>query len=507
MGDPLGAVGSIVGIAAFGLKFATTLQTYIEAVSEARESLRDIASDVSATASALEQLHEFIRPDQGAIIHLIAKVVGVEKGENGKVTLDALDLHSFNIASRIRTFIWPFQQPRIRRHQEDLRWLKLSLLFHLRLMELARTKMMFDSGQITQRHMLKRWHHEGSEGGREKSEGDPWLGLLPQVLQMKHGPEGQASSKNNVFAKLPIPIKYAHHPVWRRIVEWTLAVNPKSSESLHTTQDTRAAPVESPGSSVNKDKKLSDNTEHPGPKERHKQDTDHNALNAASTASPAQINVQSSPENAGSSQRRKKPIHGWKSQELEAYLFESDSNIIRKLHFSHEALTDELRRVTKSRGYDVWSQYASLSSAQWEAVGRVTAEANHSSHHSRTCVAINQQFWSGQSCILVIFLLGPLVDPVYVKSGPHHLKFGFELCRTWEGIYGLIRQTLQEMGVSVPVSYNLHDLDDQIILCTMWRNTVRPGLVVFVQIPGPPSMPPVPNTGRLPLGTLRHWPA
>ncbi|OTB13683.1 hypothetical protein K445DRAFT_162872 [Daldinia sp. EC12] len=167
MGDPLGAVSSVVGIAAFGLKFATTLQTYIQAVYEARASLQDIAFDVSATASALEQLDEFIRPNQGgkaiandsgvkqvermasqceqvytAIVRLIARAVGVLKDGNGKVTLDALDLHSLNAPSRIRRLIWPFQEPRIKRHQEELRWLKISLLFHLRLMELAKTKMM-----------------------------------------------------------------------------------------------------------------------------------------------------------------------------------------------------------------------------------------------------------------------------------------------------------------------------------------------------------------------------
>ncbi|KAF3056496.1 hypothetical protein GL218_09484 [Daldinia childiae] len=168
MGDPLGAVGSIVGIAAFGLKFATTLQTYIEAVADAEESLREIALDVSETASALKQLEDYMKPDQSGqtiandsgvedvarlasqcekvytvIIYIIAKAVGVPKDDNGKVTLDALDLHSLDAPSRMRKLIWPLREYRIRKHREELRWLKFSLLFRLGLMELAKNKKMF----------------------------------------------------------------------------------------------------------------------------------------------------------------------------------------------------------------------------------------------------------------------------------------------------------------------------------------------------------------------------
>ncbi|OTA87277.1 hypothetical protein M434DRAFT_35422 [Hypoxylon sp. CO27-5] len=167
MADPLGAAGSIVGIAAFGLQFATTLQTYIETVADARGTLRDIALDVSATASALEQLHEFTKADENgkaiandlgvqqvvrlatqckqvytAIIDLIAKAAGIPKDANGEVSLDALDLNTLNAISLMQKLIWPFKEPRIKKHQEELRWLKISLLFHLRLMELAKTKMM-----------------------------------------------------------------------------------------------------------------------------------------------------------------------------------------------------------------------------------------------------------------------------------------------------------------------------------------------------------------------------
>lgn len=170
MGDPLGAASSIIGVVAFGLKFATTLQTYIEAVSDARESLRDIAFDVSATASALDQLHHFIQADENgkviandsgvqevarlaskcrqvytAVIDLIAKAVGAPRDDDGEVlidALDAIDLNESNARRLVQKLKWPFQEPRIKRHQEELRWLKISLLFHVQLMELAKTKIM-----------------------------------------------------------------------------------------------------------------------------------------------------------------------------------------------------------------------------------------------------------------------------------------------------------------------------------------------------------------------------
>ena len=64
MAEALGAASSIVGIIGFGLQLATTLQTYVEAVIEAEETLRDIAFDINSTASALKQLQEIIDADK-----------------------------------------------------------------------------------------------------------------------------------------------------------------------------------------------------------------------------------------------------------------------------------------------------------------------------------------------------------------------------------------------------------------------------------------------------------
>ncbi|KAI1843880.1 hypothetical protein JX265_003776 [Neoarthrinium moseri] len=60
MAEVVGLAGSIVGIVFFGIQFATVLETYVEAIAESDQRLRDIAFGVGATASALKQLHAIL---------------------------------------------------------------------------------------------------------------------------------------------------------------------------------------------------------------------------------------------------------------------------------------------------------------------------------------------------------------------------------------------------------------------------------------------------------------
>lgn len=167
MAEAIGVASGIVGIFGFGLQLATTLQTYVEAVLEAPERLRDIAFEVSSTASALKQLQDIIdsenKDDREAngtddivrrpkvfkhdgrkeietlaaqcgkvyvvIVGLVAKAGPSDaKGKAKADTIDVQVLTAFNIS---RSLIWPWVEPRIKRCQEQLRWLKMSLLFNL----------------------------------------------------------------------------------------------------------------------------------------------------------------------------------------------------------------------------------------------------------------------------------------------------------------------------------------------------------------------------------------
>ncbi|KAI1651991.1 uncharacterized protein F4817DRAFT_87117 [Daldinia loculata] len=561
MGDPLGAVSSIIGIASFGLKFATTLQTYIEAVADAEENLRGIALDVSATASALKQLDEYMRPDQSGkaiasdsgveevarlasqceqvytvIIYLIAKAVGVPKDDNGKVSLDALDLHSLNAPSRMQKLIWPFRESRIRKHREELRWLKFSLLFHLGLIELAKTRKMGParSPDAYERELAL---HAKVEKLHAKMEA-----YINKITSRRRREKNKARKKPPTGSSSSIIDE-----VISRSSSFKRSKSP--NPGLHYVVDnTPNAPARLPGSSAVEDNEnLENNASHPKQTEPLQQFAAQEMTSANPAAPQAQrhtqntqIDAQYSPLNVDTSQQTARPrssnasnekepapqnnpigharvkewytpepspetlgafswvsslfrtrdrfVHDWKSQEVEGYLVEGDTGTIRKLPFSRQKLTEEITRITKSRQGDVWAQYASFTSAQREIVDRVMAEANRSSHRARSCVAISQQLgWSqGQSYIAVFFSLSA-VQPVHVKFGVKYFQFAFELCRTWEGIDGLIRQTVHEINIPnsylIGGRYELRGLDGNVIPRAMWRTAVHPGLVVFITIP------------------------
>ncbi|KAI0851620.1 hypothetical protein F5Y00DRAFT_267773 [Daldinia vernicosa] len=556
MGDPLGAVGSIVGIAAFGLQIATMLQMYIEAVFEAQESLKDIALDVSATASALEQLDEFIKPDQnnkaiasksgveqvkrlasqceqvyGAIIHLIAKAVGVPKDNSGKVTHDALNLHSLNAPSRIQKLIWPFRESRIKRHQEDLRWLKISLLFHLRLMELAKTKMTAPARSpdayekevalqaaleklLSEREAYakliaaqRRGSKKGKTRRRSLVESTSSIDLhrrtsskseqhFVKVPEPSHaGPSSRARDgmgiKSTSAAAATSSKATDDKPEFvspERLPEppQVTSRSPNNPVSPPITDDTPNKRAEFHGSLlIEGNNNLDNDIGHPKRTEPFRQLVVQDTLDANPAAPQTQTNTQT---NARSSP---------KSLDLEAYLVENDFRTFRKIPFGHEELADELSRLTKSTGGGVWTQYASLNPAQRESVDRVAAEANRSSHRSRTCVAISRQPQGRESCIVAFFSLGPPVQPVHVKYGEQYFQFAFELCRKWEDMGDLLEETVPDMrGRNHRCRsdlYHLKGLDNHVIPRAMWSATVCPGLVVFLVIYLPSSMPTSPK--------------
>lgn len=59
----LGAVGSVVGIAAFGLQLAKFLDGYIDEYASAAESLEALLEGIDSTNDALEQVREFLQAE------------------------------------------------------------------------------------------------------------------------------------------------------------------------------------------------------------------------------------------------------------------------------------------------------------------------------------------------------------------------------------------------------------------------------------------------------------
>lgn len=161
MAEALGAAGSIVGIVGFALQLSNTLQVYVETVAECEEIIKEIVFDINSTASALQQLQKFLEDDgkhsgndvqpgsvtrQGQleakrlaskcervynnIVTLVIKASGKGEGEESlDETLATLqNLQTVTFSRKLR---WPWLHPKIQRSQNELRWLKVSLMFQL----------------------------------------------------------------------------------------------------------------------------------------------------------------------------------------------------------------------------------------------------------------------------------------------------------------------------------------------------------------------------------------
>ncbi|KAM0435806.1 hypothetical protein ACHAPT_002694 [Fusarium lateritium] len=175
MAEAIGVAGSIVGIVAFGQKLAVTLQTYVEAVAESSDRLREIASEINFTAAVLAQLQDLIQKDHDAnspifhangvrhlerladkckriytgIIILLNKAVGDGEKNNAKSNVSAPSVD--NLSSRIyalefrRKLAWPWLEPRIKRCQQELRQIKHDLLLQMQLASLAQFQLQHPS--------------------------------------------------------------------------------------------------------------------------------------------------------------------------------------------------------------------------------------------------------------------------------------------------------------------------------------------------------------------------
>ncbi|KAG8169258.1 hypothetical protein KVR01_000003 [Diaporthe batatas] len=178
------AAASIVGIVSFGLGLAKSLQTFVETVIEAEETIVLIVSEVHATASTLKRLQDFIEQDKSAgkeqhratvlndtglkeigvcasqcqriyvqIIVLIEKA-SIQNGEDGSkgkgpqtsaaddpnATALRLDVFSKNVTKLGRKMRWPWLEPRIKRCQEHLGRLKVSLMLSLQVFLIAESR-------------------------------------------------------------------------------------------------------------------------------------------------------------------------------------------------------------------------------------------------------------------------------------------------------------------------------------------------------------------------------
>jgi hypothetical protein len=170
MAEAPGAASSIAGTIAYGLQLATTLHLYAEGLSEAKEKLCDLAVGISTTAGALIQLQDAINADQTrsglhngirvfkdeglkeienvatqcAKIYTAIVIVVTKAGTSaskGKTTASFGEMPVLKLSSLIRTLRYAWLEPRLKRIEEQLRWLKMKVLLNLQLAGLAKVQL------------------------------------------------------------------------------------------------------------------------------------------------------------------------------------------------------------------------------------------------------------------------------------------------------------------------------------------------------------------------------
>jgi hypothetical protein len=165
MAQAPGAPSSIVSIIAYGLQLSTNLETYAEGFSDAEEKLYDLSADISASAAALIQLQQVVENDDAAPTRVL-KEEGRQEIENvaaqcekvyktviiivnkagtsankGKLAADFGERPVLKPSSLLRDLRWPWLNPRIERIDRQLRWIKMKVLLHLQLAEIAKVQL------------------------------------------------------------------------------------------------------------------------------------------------------------------------------------------------------------------------------------------------------------------------------------------------------------------------------------------------------------------------------
>lgn len=160
----------LVAVVSYGLQLATTLHLYAEGRSDAKEKLVELSVDVNATESALKQIQDAISIDKNnAALHNYSKIFkdeGLAEINNvasqfAKIyrTIVILvtkagtsvskrrtsesfgDMPVLRTSSLIRTLKWAWLEPRVKRLQEQMQWLKMKVLLNLQLVSIAKIQL------------------------------------------------------------------------------------------------------------------------------------------------------------------------------------------------------------------------------------------------------------------------------------------------------------------------------------------------------------------------------
>ncbi|KAJ6437275.1 low molecular weight phosphotyrosine protein phosphatase [Purpureocillium lavendulum] len=548
--------GTVVGAVSFGLQLATTLQTFAELAIEAEDALRDIVFEVNATAAALRQLQTIVDADKAipdaqrgsrvftesglhevetlavrcekvyrTIIRLVLKAssstttnTSETDGRDAKPlgareALDASSLKPMNLLRRLR---WPWLIPRINRCQEQLRWLKISLLVTLQLASLAQDRIRSDEALSTETDV---WTRQAIETLWKRQALLP--GRPPQAAYVKPASSGAAvTTPHGVLGQDTAEVDAAQHGRFlsRALAGQQLHAAPsmRSKQSRDGEKDVKGQCDANEGGrgslcSVKGEKHLGGSIPHKSPPTSDAKgqwtrpvhggssvvvDKEHRRLPPNTLSLPTQFadTAHTSRSNpftqcfSGAIGRNgvlRAPgvfLDDWPSESLQAFIVEHGD--IKPVPLGHRSLEHSLARAVKSQRLDTWSQYLEADSGTQALLVEVTDSARRATNRTVALVAFQPlQRRKRPDALIAFFSLKDVLEPVqFVDATGRKFTVPFGACHAYEDftltILDLVGHNASIATAVRAGSFELCNEAGETIHPTLWAGWIRPGAIV-----------------------------
>jgi hypothetical protein len=141
MADPLSIAASILSVADVGLRVATKLYTYSNAVYHAPRSIRYLAQEVSLTSAVLSELGTLLKTDGAArLCSPNAMSTTREAVKNCQIIFDEIgeEIDKAGGGIGIRKFVWPLMENKVKVLMSGLERGKSLLLLMLNVITFAK---------------------------------------------------------------------------------------------------------------------------------------------------------------------------------------------------------------------------------------------------------------------------------------------------------------------------------------------------------------------------------
>ncbi|KAK4165555.1 hypothetical protein QBC43DRAFT_208366, partial [Cladorrhinum sp. PSN259] len=517
------------------LGLSSTLETYVQLTSDARETFQGLVSEMNGTASALTELWRIIVSDEiaakeqerargltqagldevsrldakcrkiyGIIIALIQKAA--HTGPNPYEPPTTIDPRTvLRSVTSLRRLDWDWLWPRVLRCQQQLKWLKIMLLVDIQVAQLA---------------LL----HLGTSNPRPTGTFDRELGLRAsaELLWERQVNITRRIAKQRMKAREPSVGRTIEEENEGSVCSTAVEELDKSipSSAFPSKVEPKAASLmgqdlkvgepttlvdDSKDTTIPAEPELPDLPEHaPEPTKPEddpksvSKDTGIDLLSSGPFSSRFP-NFLGRWCNTIFSRRNSNPLAEVKSQELEAWVFQPGPTDPIRIPFGHQRLKQGMKRVLSKNGTEPWNAYINFTPEQRAMVDDVTKFANNTTDHIRTCIAFDQVKKDGQfPSYIVFFSLKTSERPLKFKDAVgRKYTFPFALCNNWDGINDLIKKAFIDMDVIGPHvqagHFDLLNESGTIILPECWNSTARPGMSITMHMWPVGKLPGVPG--------------